>query len=447
MTRPILASCLGALVSLASAVQAATFVLDDANLFDGTGSAPIAHSRVVVTDGLIVEVGPVSKVAIPDGAQVVNLAGKTLMPGLISDHSHLGQYDATTTQPPYNLKTIERQLKQYSAYGVTTVVAMGTNSPLFYTIQSDVRNGAFVGADVFGADKGIGVPNAAPPVNLPDTQIDRPKTPEEAREVVRASAARGTDLIKLWLDDFQGAKLVKMKPEIYSAVIDEAHRHNLRVVGHIYYQKDAKSLIKAGIDIIGHGIRDSKVDDEFIALMRKHGTWYIPTLSVDEAFYLFAEQPELLKQRDVHKGLNAKLIQQLGSPEWANAQLKNLYRQFWHAGLKNNLENTKQLVDAKLNVGFGTDSGAMPLRVPGYAEHRELALLVEAGLTPRQALSIATGRAAALLKLDDRGLVKKGKRADLIVVDGAPATEIADISKIVSVYQAGIPAELYPAPF
>lgn len=121
-----------------------------------------------------------------------------------------------------------------------------------------------VGTDLFGADRGIGVPTGAPSINVLGAEIDRPETPEQAREAVRASAKRGANLIKLWLDDFLGAKLVKMKPEIYTAVIDEAHRNNLRVVGHIYYQKDAKALMRAGVDILGHGVRDSVVDDEFI---------------------------------------------------------------------------------------------------------------------------------------------------------------------------------------
>lgn len=448
MKQTILASCFGALIGLTSSAQAQTsFVLDDVNVFDGTGKAPVAHSRVVVSDGLIKAVGKREAVKIPEGAEVINLSGATLLPGLISDHSHIGQYDATTTQPPYNEESITRQLKQYNAYGVTTIGALGSNTSLFYGIQQKVRSGALIGPDLFGADRGIGVPTGAPPSSVLAGEIDRPSTPEEAREAVRASAKRGADLIKLWLDDFLGAKLVKMKPEIYTAVIDEAHRNHLRVVGHIYYQADAKALMQAGVDILGHGVRDSVVDDEFIQLMRKHGTWYIPTLGVDEAFFRYAEHPELFQQTELRKALNAKLLAQLSSPEWAQSQLKNPNSPFWHSGLKNNLQNTKKLVDAGLSVGFGTDSGAMPLRIPGYAEHRELELLVSAGLSPTQALTIATSRAANLLKLSDRGEIRDGKRADLIAVAGDPTVDIRAMDKILRVYQAGKAAELSPEPF
>lgn len=414
---------------------------------DGSGKAPIAHSRVIVTDGVISAVGKASELQIPAGAKVRKLTGKTVLPGLISDHSHVGQYDATTSQPPYNQESITRQLKQYSAYGVTTIAALGSNAPLLYEMQRQVRSGAVVGTDLFGADRGIGVPTGAPSINVLGAEIDRPETPEQAREAVRASAKRGANLIKLWLDDFLGAKLVKMKPEIYTAVIDEAHRNNLRVVGHIYYQKDAKALMRAGVDILGHGVRDSVVDDEFIQLMRQHGTWYIPTLGVDEAFFRFAEHPDVLRKPMVRKGLNEKLLAQFSDPEWAKSQLKNLNGHFWRAGLKNNLANTKKLVDAKVNVGFGTDSGAMPLRVPGYAEHRELELLVQAGLSPAQALTLATSRAAELLRLSDRGEISVGRRADLIVVDGDPTADLDAMNKIVQVYQAGQAAELNNKPF
>lgn len=142
MKQTILASCFGALVGLTSTVHAQTsFVLDDVSVFDGSGKAPIAHSRVIVTDGVISAVGNASELQIPAGAEVRKLTGKTVLPGLGSDHSHIGQYDATTSQPPYNQESITRQLKQYSAYGVTTIVAMGSNSPLFYTMQRQVRSG------------------------------------------------------------------------------------------------------------------------------------------------------------------------------------------------------------------------------------------------------------------------------------------------------------------
>lgn len=444
MKRSYLASaCLLATISLSgTAFGANVTVLDGARLFDGSGMPVVDNSRVVIQNGIIQAAGSASDINIPAGANVERYDGKTIIPGLISDHTHLGQYDATITGSPFNEATIARQLLQYEGFGVTTVVSMGVNGAEFYPLRVRLHDHTMKGADIFGADKGIGVPLGAPPAKVGSDQLDRPANPEEARVAVKDAAQRGTDLIKLWLDDFQGAHLVKMDPGIYQAAIDEAHKHGLRVVAHIYYLQDAKDLIKAGADILGHGVRDQLLDDEFISLVRTHGTWYIPTLGVDEASFRFAEQPELLRDADVRKALNPKLLAQFEDPKWRETQLANPGLKLWHQGLENNLRNTKRLVDEGLPVGFGTDSGAMPLRIPGYAEHRELELLVQAGLTPSQALGLATGRAADIMRLSDRGRIEPGKRADLVVVDGDPTKDIRALGHIVEVRNFGEKASL-----
>ncbi len=441
-------ACVLAMMSLSTTSFAANMtVLDGARLFDGSGKPVIDNARIVIQDGLIQAAGYPADVAIPPGATVTRYNGKTIIPGLISDHTHLGQYDSTISGSPFNEATIVRQLLQYEGFGVTTVVSMGVNGAEFYPLREKLRNHSVKGADIFGADKGIGVPLGAPPTKAGADQLDRPTTPGEARAAVRAAAARGTDLIKLWLDDFQGAHLVKMEPAIYRAAIDEAHKQGLRVVAHIYYLKDAKDLIKAGADVLGHGVRDALIDDEFVSLMRTHGTWYIPTLGVDEASYRFAENPELLKDPSLRKAMNPKLLSQFEDPKWRETQLANPGLKLWHQGLENNLRNTKRLVDEGLAVCFGTDSGAMPLRVPGYAEHRELELLVQAGLTPAQALELATGKAADMMNLTDRGRIEAGKRADLVVVDGDPTKNIEALDHIVEVRSFGEKASLSFTPY
>ncbi|MGE8051382.1 amidohydrolase family protein [Pseudomonas monteilii] len=435
-------------VSFSTAILADSItVLDGARLFDGSGKPAIENSRVVIRDGWVQAAGASVDIAIPDGATIISYQGKTILPGLISDHTHLGQYDATINGTPFNETTISRQLQQYVGFGVTTVVSMGVNGAGFYALRERLHNQVAIGADIYGADKGLGVPLGAPPVKVDSTQLDRPATPEEARTAVRAAASRGTDLIKLWLDDFQAAHLVKMEPAIYKAAIDEAHRLGLRVVAHIYYQQDAKDLIRAGVDILGHGVRDTLVDDEFVELMRTHGTWYIPTLGVDEASFRFAEQPHLLMSASVRKSLNPKLLAQFEDPKWRKSQLSNPGLSRWHRGLENNLKNTKKLFDLGLAVGFGTDSGAMPLRIPGYAEHRELQLLIRAGLSPIQALGLATGKAADLMMLTDRGRIEAGRRADLMVVNGDPTSDIDALERIVEVRVLGEIAPLTFTPY
>lgn len=437
MKMKYLSGCLLALFAM-NGWAAQSYILDDVRLIDGSGKAPQEHVRIVIDGQKITAVGPVSSVTIPKDADVINYRGKSVLPGLISDHVHLAQYEGVTPSPDaYTRSNILSQLKTYQRYGVTTVMSLGVNRPLFYEIRNAQHSGSNEGADIFGADHGIGVPQGGPPVNVGTDQLDRPATAEEARKAVQAAAARKTDAIKLWLDDFQGQKLVKMKPEIYRAVIDEAHKHGLKVFAHIYYLQDAKDIMQAGVDILGHGVRDKPVDDEFLKLMKEHGTVYIPTLGVDESFYLFAEQPELLKMPEVSEALNTEQRKLFSSPAWAQKQLSSPGYKTWKAGFEMNLKNTLTVYKSGLQLGFGTDSGANPMRIPGFAEHHELALLVRAGLTPSEALSLATRSAADTLNLKDRGTVEAGKRADLIVVNGQPDQQISDISKIEAVWHNG----------
>jgi imidazolonepropionase-like amidohydrolase len=337
-------------------------------------------------------------------------------------------------------ENILRQLKQYAAYGVTTVTSLGLNLPIFYELQPQLHSGELPGADLYGADKGFGAVGGGPPaaMGILDEQVYRPTTPEEARAEVRQTAERHPSFVKLWLDDFHGKYPARMRPEIYAAIIDEAHRQGLRVAAHVYYLEDAKRLVADRVDVLAHGVRDGPIDAAFVATLRERQVWYIPTLGLDEASYLFAVRPELLSQPLLQHSLQPALADLLTDPHWragvlADREALTTAQQ----ALANNLHNVKILYDAHVRIGFGTDSGATPFRIAGFAEHRELHLLVEAGLTPLEAIETATKNAAALLGLEDRGTLATGKLADLVIVAGNPATDIDAVDRIDAVWQRG----------
>ncbi len=416
-------------------------VLKGARVIDGSGSPPIPLANIIIADGRIEAIGSAEQVKPPPGAKAIDLRGKTILPGLISDHSHVGVVNGSKAAPIYATReNILRQLRQYAAYGVTTVNSLGLNGPAFYPVRDEVHAGTVPGADLFGADRGLGVPAGAPPLGwLPasSNQLDRPATPAEARAAVRAAAARKTDFIKLWLDDFQGTLKVKMQPEIYQAIIEEAHLHKLRVAAHVYSLADAKALVAAGIDIIAHGVRDRPVDDEFIESMKKAGTWYVPTLGLDESFYLFAERPAFTLEPFCLQALQSELKAQFADTKWRVVVANDLKNEQYRNALAINQRNLKRLHEAKVKIGFGTDSGATPLRVPGFAEHRELQLITDAGISPAEAIVMATRNAAQLLGLSDRGRLAPGMRADFIVLESNPMESIANTTKIVEVWQRG----------
>jgi imidazolonepropionase-like amidohydrolase len=433
------------LASLATAQCAATnetVVLQDVRVIDGTGGPPLEHTTIVIEGTRIVSVGPSDQLHWPKSARLINYSGKTVLPGLISDHSHVGQVDGVKLGAQnYNRPNILRQLQQYEAYGVTTVTALGLNGVLFYELQAQLHSGALPQADLFGADRGIGIPNGAPPdppFTLPQTQLYRVTTPEEAVQAVDEMATRKPDFMKVWIDDFHGSLRVKMPPAVYGAAIQEAHKLGFRAAAHIYYLSDAKSLLNHGADVIAHGVRDVPVDREFIQLMKARSAWYIPTIGLDESSYIFAEHPEWQQDPFLTHALQPALATQFDDSGW-RANLLNNQKQvaLAKASVAMNERNVKTLYDAGVNIGFGTDSGAVPVRIPGFAEHRELELLVDSGFTPLQAINLATGKAAALLHLDDRGVLAPGKLADMVVVDGNPAAQIRDIHKIEAVWHRG----------
>ncbi|PYD47378.1 amidohydrolase family protein [Novacetimonas pomaceti] len=421
-------------------------LLEHATVIDGTGAQALADTSILMDGGKIVGVGP--HLSAPRDARRVDLTGRTVLPGLISDHSHVGQVSGTTNgSQNYTRANILAALRQYERYGVLTVTALGLNkSPLFDELRREQHAGRNPGADLFGVDQGIGAPDGVPPqsrFNLAPDEVFRPTTADEARAAVDRMADEGTDLIKLWVDDFRngvpGAKpLPKMSPEVYRAAIAQAHLRGKRVAAHIHDLSDARALVAAGVDILAHGVRDQAVDVALIEDMEQHGTWYIATLDLDEANYIFAEHPEWLDDPFLSAGLDPALRAQFADPAWRAKTLSAPLTAASRKALAMNMHNLLALYRAGIHVGFGTDSGAMPTRIPGFAEHRELYLSVAAGLTPLQAISLATGNAAALLQLPDRGTIAPGRRADLLVVDGHPERDIGDMHRIAQVWQRGV---------
>lgn len=157
-----------------------TVVLTDVRLINGEGELPLEHAAIVIEGDRIVSLGPADKLHWPKSAKVINYRNKTVLPGIISDHSHVGQVDGVSLRSRnYNRANILRQLRQYEVYGVTTVTALGLNGDLFYELQPQLHSGILPGADLFGADRGIGIPNGAPPsppFNLPPTELYRVST-------------------------------------------------------------------------------------------------------------------------------------------------------------------------------------------------------------------------------------------------------------------------------
>lgn len=380
---------------------------------------------------------------VPAEAKRIDLTGKTIMPGLISVHSHLGLVMGESVAPEENFtrENVAAQLAQFERYGVTAVLSLGNNQDTLYTWREEQRRGRLAGADIFTADRGIGVPSSGPPLEKANP-IYRPKTPDEARQAVRESAARHPDLLKIWVDDFFGS-VAKMAPDIYRSVIDEAHRHQLRVASHLFYLSDAKALVANGIDVIAHSVRDQMVDAEFIQTLKEKGVPNLSTLSLDESQYIYAEHPAWMEEPFFTRAVEPAVLAKWLSPAYA-AKIRHDPNTPRHkAAAAIGQQNTKLLFDGGAFLAMGTDSGAVPTRVIGFAEHRELQLLVQAGLEPMDAIVIATRNSArALGDEKNRGTLEAGKRADFLVLSGNPLDQIKNTETIEAVWHGGQPVPL-----
>ena len=433
----ILRPSLAVLLFAASVVNAQMTALTHVRVIDGTGRTPLEDATVLIEGNRILAVEPANS-TLPAAAKVVDLHGDTVMPGLINAHGHLALIaDGQNSATAYTAENVLTELRQYESYGVTTMLSLGLNRDLLYSIRTQQRQGKLDGATVLTADRGIGAADGAPPLPAASDQLYRPANVEEARAAVDAMAKRHADIIKIWVDSLGGTKPT-MPPEIYRAVIAEAHKHHVRVAAHVYYLADAKSLVNDGVDVLAHSVRDKPVDQELISAMKRRGVWYIPTLTVDESFYIYAEHPGFMQIDFFKDALPAPLLSTLTSDTYSQKVNQDAKTTQHKADFAMDQQNLKAVFDAGVQVGFGTDSGAMPTRIPGFSEHRELEDMVQAGLTPMQAIVCATGRNAALLGIEaTRGTLRPGKRADLIVLAANPLDDITHTRSIVTIYHDG----------
>lgn len=421
-----------------------TTVLEGALLIDGSGRPPLAKSVLIIEEGKIRAVGKLGAMRYPEGAEIVNLRGKTIMPPLINLHGHLGQTrDGFNAAPGgYAAENLRDQLAKYLAYGVGTVVSLGTDQDLIYQLRDAQRAGELPGARLYTAGRGFGVKGGFPPGGPPKMKgaVDRyrPQTPEQARAEVRELAAHKPDFVKIWVDDDFG-RLPKMKPEIFRAIIEEAHQQGLRVIAHVFYLEDAKALVQAGVDGLGHSIRDQAVDADLINAMKAHGVFLIPTLVRDESTFAYADPPRWLDDPFFQAGLEIGVLTALKSPAFINQNRANPDLPKLRAAFEMGKKNLKTLFDAGVKVGFGTDSGP-PTRFQGFFEHRELQLMVESGLTPLQAIAAATRTAAEILgATSEFGTLSPGKQADFLVLDANPLEDMHNTEELSAVWQAGKP--------
>jgi len=387
-----------------------------ARLFDGTGRI-IENATLVVKDGRIVSVA--SGAAAPSGAERIDLRGRFAMPGLVNAHGHVGATRGLRSGPElYSRENVLEQLRLYARYGVTTVVSLGDDREEGFRVRDEQETKSLDRARLYVAGAVVDA-----------------TTPEAARAQVAALAALKPDWVKIRVDDTLGTT-AKMPPAVYRAVIDEAHKRGLRVAAHLFYLEDARDLLAAGVDFIAHSVRDRAVDTSFVKELARRGTCLCPTLMREVSAFAYAEEPAYFADPFFLREADPAVVAELRSPERRERVRASPASARYREGLRTASLNLKTLVDGGVPIAFGTDTGP-PARFQGYFEHEELARMVEAGLTPTQALVAATSGAARCLGLESVGRLEPQAWADFLVLSADPLTDIRHTKTLESVWIAG----------
>jgi imidazolonepropionase-like amidohydrolase len=251
--------------------------------------------------------------------------------------------------------------------------------------------------------------------------------------LVDRDKAMRVDIVKIRIDD-SGPE---MPPDIYRAVIDQAHKQGLRVAVHLFYLDHAKTVLDAGADFIAHSVRDKDVDADFIAALKKRGVCYCPTLMRDVSTFIYDSTPSWFSDPLFLSHADLKAVALLKEPARQEQMRNSAAAKRYRAGLEVATRNLKKLSDAGVTIAMGTDTGP-PARFQGYFELMELEMMAKAGLTPRQVLASATRDAAKCMKLDaEVGTLEPSKWADFVVLDADPLADISNVRKISAVYVAG----------
>jgi imidazolonepropionase-like amidohydrolase len=389
-----------------------------ARILDGTGGPALGSATMLIRDGRIVAIGP-SSMPLPPGVERIDATGRTIIPGLINTHGHVGETRGLRSGPElYDEDNVRRQLGLYARYGITTVYSLGGDQAAGFKVRDEQAKGSLDTARLYVAGPVISAPS-----------------PDEARKQVREVAATKPDIIKIRVDDNLGT-VPKMAPEVYGAVIDEAHKQGLRVAAHIFYLDDAKGVLRAGADYIAHSVRDQHVDLELVSMLLRKDVCLCPTLMREVSTFVYETEPSFFSDPFFLRDAERAVLDELREPKRQEGYRTSASAQSYKKALGIANANLKFLQAQGVTIAFGTDTGP-PARFQGYFEHLELERMVQAGLTPAQVLVSATRDAAKCMKLDGLGTLVPGAWADFIVLTANPLEDIRNTRTIDSVWIAG----------
>ncbi len=416
------------------------------------GAPSLKNAVILIEDHKIIRVGHFGKTKIPQGAEIINVEGKFIIPGLIDSHIHFFQSGGIYTRPdvvdlrkfvPYveqELSRIRKDLPdtfaRYLRCGITSVVDMGGPFWNFevreLARQTDMAPRVAVAGPLISTFQ----PDA---LTTDDPPIIKVNNIEEARALIKKQIDKKTDFIKIWYIVRAGQTPADHLPLIKPAIA-ESHKNGFRVIVHATQLETAKAAVKAGADILAHGVSDRLVDEEFIKLLKKRRVIYSTTIIVNEGYKEALTKGMALSLVE-HELANPYIVSTLFDlyelPAEAAPRMSDDWVNSRNERIKISQQNLKILQDAGVIIAANTDAGNIGT-LHGPALFREFELMAEAGLTPRQILTAATINNARLMgQQDNLGTIEGNKLADLVVLNTDPLLDIRRTSDIHLVVKDG----------
>ena len=394
-------------------------------VFDGSAEALTDDPMVIqVGNGRILGVhsyspeGSLLEEITEAGIEAVDATGKYIVPGFINAHGHAG----SAFNPDHGItydEWVSSQLRRYARFGITTVNSLG--------------GATFEAIPYRDASRGEGGLDHAR--LMVAGEVVAASTSSEALSMVERNHEMGVDWIKARVDDNLGTT-AKMPLTASESVIRRAHELGYSTAFHLYYLDDAKDLLRAGVDLVAHSIRDADVDQELIDLFVESEKCYVPTLAREVSTFIYSSRPDFFDDPFLMNDVDSAQVVSVSSPSHRESVAASPAAAAYRDGLVVASRNLKALVDGGIPVAMGTDTGPVG-RFQGYFEHMEMSMMEAAGLTPVQVLQSATGTAAWCLGREDIGILEEGRRADLIVLREDPTQAIGNTRFIDGVWIGG----------
>lgn len=407
------------ILAFPATAQDTVTALTGARIITGLDQPAIQNGTLVFEQGRILAIGHSDSVPLPDEANVINLSGKTIMPGLVNAHGHAGNVRGLENGH-YSRDNLLRQLRLYAAYGVTTVVSLGDDQEEGFTLRDEQATPDLDRARLYVAGPVLSA-----------------SSPEQAAERVDQTAAMNPNFIKIRVDDNLG-RTPKMPPDIYRSFSQRASHHNIPLAVHAYYLEDSKAVVEAGADLLAHSVRDKPVAPDFINLLKDTGVCYVPTLTREVSTFVYEDEPDFFADPFFLANAEATTLTALRNETRQQAIRNSASAQHYKVALETAMSNLKLLSDGGVTIAMGTDSGP-PARFQGYFEHLEMWMMQDAGLSPEDIIRSATSQAADCTFLNEVGSLQDGYWADFLVLSENPLEDITHSRSIEQVWIAGKP--------